>query len=350
MIQEFDVDRGGEYLLLPFTLNGKTYQFVLDTGTEITVLDVALRDELGKQIGQVKLKAPNGHSTANIYQAPLAFVGKLKFGETGYVICSDLIDMRRTSGKNVYGILGMDFLQNYVVQIDFDRGKVRIMDDVEHSTESLGKPVRIGFIRKSPPFVIAGPTSDHVSPFLIDTGSNATGTLASNIFDDLKKKNELEVLTSTKLQTITGISSVESGRLPVLVVKGSVLRNLIVKKSDSNSLGLGFWSRHFVTFDFPDKVIYLHEGKRFNEPDHSDLSGLHLLRIDGRTVVAIIDETSPAEKAGIQQADEIVRIDKEDVTNQSLFSIRQQFRSATTSINLTVNRKGHRIKLVVVLQ
>lgn len=350
IIQEFDVDRGGDYLLLPFKLNGTTYQFVIDTGSEISVFDNKLQSQLGKPIRNVKLKTENGYTNANIYQAPRATIGELLFGETGYVVCTDLSSMREASGKNVNGVLGMDFLKKHVIQIDFDQGKVRFISNVDRSSEDLGEPIRLGFMQNKKPFLLAGTSPESIAPFYIDTANNMTGTLAPDFFDELKKKHELKALGFTKLQTLAGLSFIESGKLRVLAVKGSVLRNLIVKKGQSNSLGLRFWSHYHVTFDFPNKVVFLRHGQQFSRPDHHDQSGLHLLRIDGRIIVNSIDTTSPAAKAEIHPTDEIIEIDEENLRHESLFQIREYLRNATNTIDITVNRDGQIIKVKLSLQ
>jgi C-terminal processing protease CtpA/Prc len=92
-------------------------------------------------------------------------------------------------------------------------------------------------------------------------------------------------------------------------------------------LGLGFLSRHMVTFDFPNDKLYLKKGERYDQPDEVDMSGLHLLKQSNGIVVHSIDEGSPAAKAGIKPDDILRRINNVDVNTLTLSTIRRQLRS-----------------------
>jgi hypothetical protein len=54
--------------------------------------------------------------------------------------------------------------------------------------------------------------------------------------------------------------------------------------NDSSPLGLGFFKRHNVTFDFANQMLHLEPGRIFSMPDKEDMSGLHILR-DGETTI-----------------------------------------------------------------
>lgn len=127
VIQEFDVAKGGEQILLPVTLKEQDYQFVLDTGSEVTGFDIKLRDHLGGIVQAAKLQTPNGVVRTEIHRAPKATIGKIKLQTSGHVICTDLSGGRHASGKEIYGVVGMDFLQHHVIRIDFDRGKLQFL-------------------------------------------------------------------------------------------------------------------------------------------------------------------------------------------------------------------------------
>lgn len=174
---------------------------------------------------------------------------------------------------------------------------------------------------------------------MLDTGASTTGTLSPAIFNDLAQKGMLKTLKQSKVLTVSGISTRQVGRVQFLAVKASIVRNPVVKMSDSNLLGLGFWSRHVATFDFPNKVIYLREGVRFKEPDRYDLSGLHLLRIVGAAVVHSVDNQSRAATAGIEANDVIVKINDQMVEQRSMFAIRRILSVEGDEVATTANRR-----------
>ena len=85
-------------------------------------------------------------------------------------------------------------------------------------------------------------------------------------------------------------------------------KNLIFAEASISGLGLQFFSRHTVTFDFPNGRIYLKKGKEFNRVDESGMAGLDVWRIAGQTVVRKVYEGSPSQKAGIKAGDIILDI------------------------------------------
>ena len=93
-------------------------------------------------------------------------------------------------------------------------------------------------------------------------------------------------------------------------------------------LGLVFWSRFVVTFDFPGEKIYLRKGKGYERPDLRDLSGLHLIRRDGAVVIESVDEGSPGASAGIQAGDVLATLGSKRADKTTLFEIREALRQA----------------------
>ena len=68
-------------------------------------------------------------NTPALYRCPELFVGGIRADLQG-VVCVDLGMAKRITGEQCDGILGMDFLQNYVVSMDFDKQTLTIGDRV----------------------------------------------------------------------------------------------------------------------------------------------------------------------------------------------------------------------------
>jgi clan AA aspartic protease (TIGR02281 family) len=110
------------HMVVPVLLNDAVEaRVVFDTGAEITVLSRKTADSLGLQPGRqrpVRLQ-----TIAAQIQAPVATLGSLQCGE-----------MRRTNlsvavvdfdlGRQVDGILGMDFLGNYTIKIESESSRI----------------------------------------------------------------------------------------------------------------------------------------------------------------------------------------------------------------------------------
>ena len=118
----------------------------------------------------------------------------------------------------------------------------------------------------------------------------------------------------------------------------------------NNILGLDFLSRFKVTLDFPNKAMYLEKGKRYAEPNLRDLSGLHILRKQGRTVVDSVVKASVAESAGIKAGDKIVKMGEKKAEEVSLFELRRAFSQPGTTLNLTIQREERTLAVNLALK
>jgi hypothetical protein len=116
------------------------------------------------------------------------------------------------------GILAMDCLRHYCVQLDFQAGKMRFLDSKSLDVTQLGKPYPLKFWLYTPLYTDhVGLAGGKTARSLVDTGWNLDG---SCVWDG---------------QTYTDLDVGTEG----------------------NILGLRFLARHLVTFDFPRRTMYL---------------------------------------------------------------------------------------------
>ena len=98
-------------------------------------------------------------------------------------------------------------------------------------------------------------------------------------------------------------------------------------------------SRHIVTFDFPNSKVYFKKGKEFDKVDETDMSGLHLLRISGKTVVYSVDEDSHAHKAGIRANDIILKVGNKEASEYDMWKLRRLLMSGDKKkVVMTIKR------------
>ena len=106
-----------------------------------------------------------------------------------------------------------------------------------------------------------------------------------------------------------------------------------------NLIGLGLLSRYVVTLDFPAMKMYLQKGQAFDKPDEIDMSGLHLWRVESRTVVHSVDKSSPAEAAGIRPEDVVLKVGETSATEMDIYDLRDLLKSGDgKEIRMTIKR------------
>lgn len=354
LLAEFTTARDGEPILLPLTMGGQTYRFLLDTGANRTTFDESLESLLGqpKETLQVETTDRKIHRM-NVYYAPEAFVGPLGLQDAGAVFCVDLTSLREATGLAIDGVLGNTFLRRYAVQIDFDAGKVRFyQSENAQPDESWGQATKMSMLPSGVPVVAVGLAQDIENIMLVDTGYGETGILPAELFDALRKEKNVPVAAAKHLNQ-------EGQEVQTLVARVGDMRlgenryvGLILDRSETavSMLGLGFLSRHIVTFDFPNDKLYLKPGLRYNLPDEIDMSGLHLLRKPQGVVVHSVDADSPAAVVGMATGDILRRVNGQDVGGMSLIQIRKMLRAGegkAVEIIFQRGEKGYKTTLTL---
>jgi PDZ domain len=312
VLERFSVAKGGDPLTVPVKVGGKDHLFVVDTGFSVTTFDTSL--PLGEPIGTVSVQGIQGKVDLKMYRPPEAFVGRLPLHPLDDINGFDVKTFRQASGLPLEGFLGMDFLGRHVVRVDFDKGELLFLKatprDAGSAVPILWDPGQV-----PPPAVMAELVPGQTIRFRIDTGASTTsgacGYLAIQDVRSLGGRGELTEVDSVFSVTLSGTSSSRQYhgkrlRLGEFEVKSPVFTEAL----GPGRLGLGFWSRFVVTFDFPQRKAYLRKGDRFDSLDreHWNAGGLRLGAVGPAVVVREVDPDSPAARAGLKVGDVIVQI------------------------------------------
>jgi hypothetical protein len=340
VLAEFDFSLADRLILLPVKFRGEEYRFALDTAANRTVFDLSLRDKLGWRLPiRKRAQAAQGTTVAvEAFLAPRAYVGPLSLEDCGHIAVLDLNPVSTAVGKKVHGIIGTDFLKEYAVQIDFDNSKVRFFEsktrlDIlwflrpetnEHPEWGEPLPIKFRFLEDLP--FVRGRVPDNIAEdFLIDTADNTFGgTLQAKIFNRVCK--DIEATTKTDMITTA------AGKVPTRFKKATIVEKFSIGQFEyrgvgfydgcESTLGLGFLSRHLVTFDFPNKRMYLKKGKTYERPPFIlatlEILGFTIRPTPEAVVVESVEPNSPAEHKGIKTGDIILKVDDLNVTFDNL--------------------------------
>ena len=223
--------------------NGEELPFLLDTGCSLTVFDKSLAGKVGKHLRTGTMSGWLGKEKLEIHEPP-----KLSLRGTPLILSeAGVIDLSKTSLPTAArGIVGMDTLSHYCVQLDFQARTIRFLDSATLQPGGLGQAFDLHFRRKIPYVRAVGFFSEDSSELMIDSGYDLDGhsnTLPTNQASSKRIQiNELlwNGCNYTNLQVRHGsLSAKENSRY------------------DREVLGLRFLSRHLVTFDFPAGKMYL---------------------------------------------------------------------------------------------
>jgi predicted aspartyl protease len=343
-VAEFKIEREPELILLPVRFNEKEYHFIFDTGSSCTTFDVSLKDRLGLPKGTIEVKTAGSSMKVEVFDAPEAFLGAINIRECREVSCMDFRMLSLVSGSKISGIIGMNLLKEYVVQIDFDNGKISFFQPAHRQTPNWGKALPIDYELLGCPRITGGIVDGISVDFLIDSGANGTGDLESKIFSDILKGNGVKKTSKTFAQTASDTQQQREIRTGNLSLGPFRYQELIFGEANKSRLALSFLSRHMVTFDFPGHKIYLKKGKQFRKTDETNMSGLHIIRVTDKIVVYAVDENSPAQKAGIKEQDVILKVDGKDTNVYDICDIRRILRSGDKRCIMMTTKRGDNVR------
>ena len=258
--------RGG-WLIIPLRLgSGEELRMIVDSGSPITLLDESLAPKLGKRLYSTSIRSYRGKQNGAVYPAPEFFLGNVRLMGGSNVVTDNLKKLLPHFDPPILGILGMDCLRHYCVQLDFAAGQMRFLDPSQLSPAELGKSFPLRFATDSehhgiPLIQHVGLLGGTVTNTVIDTGNDEDGTVQGITI----RRNAAGSYSGGPVRrfkhflAVKGLVKRDVG-LPGCVWDGNTYTNIAVGRGPGdlpNWIGLRFLARHLVTFDFPNRTMYL---------------------------------------------------------------------------------------------
>jgi Tfp pilus assembly protein PilF len=313
ILEQFDFDPDASFLQVPVTIHGRAYPFVLDTGAAATLLDTGLK--LGAPVGTTRV---NGVPLC-LYQAPRLRLGKIDFQSAAPLAGRSMLDFQILAWRHLHGLLGLDFLADKVLHLDFDHHKISFLKAVP---ANAGKGVML-FARPEDPRanIVADIAGWGPEVFCVDTGDAGSAvSLRQDLFQALAQLHGRHSRVTGIGFTIQGPALCRGGWPADIRAGNCLVRGVPIEVSafPSSVLGLGFL-RHFnLTFDFPHFTLYLQANERYRREHGWDLCGMRLRRDGARVVVSRVQRDSPAARAGLQKGDAVLKVGGKNAGRRAL--------------------------------
>ncbi len=336
-------------VLVPVTYKDQSYSFLLDTGSSSVLFGPRLRSSLGPSLGKIMVATTKGAQVAvPLFSPPEAFLGDIDLREGGAIAYLDF-EFARDYGLQCDGIIGMSLLCRYIVQIDYPNSTVRIMtaDGKEHPEWGVSMPMYC--TASLAPAIRAEFGNDFPVRIMLDTGAKRMGSLSPWAMQKISKGNPI---LGPKIPSVGlgGLSFNRQFLVPELRLGEYVYQNIMFEESASPGIGAGLLSRHKVTFDFPNKRLYLSPPDDPRESTLPYVAGIRLMRKSSQLVVYHVATDSSAEKSGVRAGDVILQIDGRDTKNMPVWQAIRLLRAKhSKKIHLNVQRDRRTLDISVML-
>ena len=353
------------HIVMQVSVNGsRPLPFVLDTGAKRAIVKLDRAKELGLALhGTVTGRGAGPGQTvgSQVRNATFTVPGVAKPPQP-LTLALPLATLASSLGQDVDGILGGDFIEQFVVELDFQTRTITLHDRSEFTYAGRGESVPIQFDANGHPTLSASVTPTGGAPidgtFLLDIGSGGALVLHSPFVDERRLLNpQVKTIRADRHRRRGGEVAGRFGRVAELKIGTFAIKSPITLFAEdtlgafanpaaAGNIGNQIASRFKVFLDYGRKHVILEPLLTLNDPFDRAFSGI-ALRAEGpgyRTFrVRQVLEDSAATDAGLQIDDIITAVDGKPAADLTLTALAETFEKPGT-YELTVRRGDSIVK------
>ena len=367
-VAQVPMDLLGNRIFVPVRVNDtQPSLFLLDTESSNTGIDEGRARELG--LVATLAGAPDSSSTSEPQRSISGPMLRLPGVEIRLPSCGilPLAEISSLLGRSVQGSLGIDVLEQFVVELDYSRLTIHLYDP--NSFEYSGKGVSLPLtMAGSLPLVgakIRVPGRKPVEAlFALTSGFDGAVAIlkpfkdARKLLSSHQKTHPSEVVDagSTAKSLQVRIQELQIGPYIFTEPVADFLEEGTGAPSHpeiAGNVGTEVLRRFKVILDFAHSRVILERNTHFREPFEVDMSGA-TLAAEGPSFQLIrvkqVLPHSPAAAAGLQAGDILAGIDGHPAVEYKLADIRDLFKLPDLQYKLTIDRGGKSLDLKIKLR
>lgn len=336
--------------------NSRPLPFILDTGDQFSVIDLDRAKQLGLTLqGDIQSGGAGAEVLHGSYVQGSSFTipGLSGFSQP-MTLAFPLKSLEAPLGHEVDGVIGGEFIKEFVVELDYQSHVLRLYDKGTFRYSGHGQSIPIEMNADGHPVVEAEVTPEGGEPlkgkFLLDIGSSASLALYSPFV-------AAHDLPGPKLKTIRAIGAVGAGgKLQAQIGRVAELKigefklaqpitlfsqdkaGAFARSDTQGNLGEQVLSRFTLFLDYSHGRIIFEPNKDFGQPFGPAFAGAVLEGAgDNYKIFRVKDvlENSPASEVGLQKGDVITAVDGRPASAFSLSEVVEMFeRPGTYSLDV----------------
>ncbi|WOD43078.1 retropepsin-like aspartic protease [Hwangdonia lutea] len=318
---EIDFEYISEKIIIPVTIQNKTYRFLFDTGAPNLISAQIKNDIKTNAIKSINIKdATSKRNSLEVVSVPEITMGGISFKN-----CPTLVDTNKQNFIfdcfEIDGIIGSNMLQKSIVQIDLKAKVIRLTNNKKKLTLNKGDAAKLYLIgRQKSPYIWINLHGEKKARehLLIDTGMKGFYDVSLKNFNALQKnkifKVQSEGLGSKSIGFFGAAKKSKLYRVTVdtLKINHTIFKNVTTETTndDNSRIGSEALKHGIMTIDFLNKKFYFSSYKSTIDLKEK-LLGFSPTVINNKLVVGVVWDKNLKNK--ISFGDEIIKLNTLDV-------------------------------------
>ena len=226
-------------IVVPVMVNGQgPFDFIMDTGNDITIMEPTLGDQLGlKRSGHMLQVSVMGGRTLETSTLTRLAMGTAQT-ENVPVLLEDLAFLRQIS-PHIQGVVGQEFLSHFNYLLDYGKRTIRVESGSEVGENIEGSHVPLELIHdrgRDKMIITADMQALHHTVLRLALDSGATDVV---LMKDASQRLQVPIRENMWQQTPAGSSALHSGPVHLITIGTEQLRDVRAVTSSETAVPFG---------------------------------------------------------------------------------------------------------------
>lgn len=335
------------HIILKGKINSQPVDFVLDTGDQVAIIDMEVAKRLNVKFGDDVRVGGAGAATltgAIVKDTRFTLDGLPGFSQPVRMALPIGNTLSQRAGRPFEGIIGAEFIQQYVVEIDYQARVLKLHDKEKFVYNGPGESIPIRLVHGHPIIEAEVTPSGSAAPlkgrFVFDIGAG----LALALYSPFVAENRLLGPDAKTIRSLGGAgaggeTTGRIGRVSEIKIGNYTIKNPITLFSEdtagafasrelAGNIGARIANKFRVFLDYERKRIIFEPNSTFAAPYDYASAGVSVIAegADYRTFrIRAVLENSPASEVGLQKGDIITRVNDQAAAELTLAKLNEMF-------------------------